>query len=208
MDSMDRIIEIPEVEGLVFDDPTHTYRLDGLVIPSVSAIMEPLSKAKYSRISEKTLDRAACKGTSVHNSIENWIKFEIEDVPPEYKGYFDAFLKWWERYQPAVIGSEVRLCHRIMRYGGTGDLVAYINGHLNLVDFKTTYTISNMTCGVQLEGYAQALASMGVKVERKHILHLTKDGRFDFREYPINDQARWRVFGALKTVYDYIETSK
>lgn len=207
MGTTDRITKIPEVDGLAFDDSTHTYRLDGLVIPSVSAIMEPLSKAKYSRISEKTLDKAANKGTSVHNSIENWIKFEITDVPLEHMGYFDAFMKWWGQYQPVVVGSEVRLCHRLMRYGGTGDLVAYIDGELNLVDFKTTYTISDMTCGIQLEGYVQALASMGVKIERKRILHLMKDGRFDLREYPINDQTRWRVFGALKMVYDYIETS-
>ena len=48
MATTDRILEIPTVEGLEFDDPTHTYRLDGLIIPSVSAILGPLSKAKYS----------------------------------------------------------------------------------------------------------------------------------------------------------------
>ena len=81
MATTDRILEIPTVEGLEFDDPTHTYRLDGLIIPSVSAILGPLSKAKYSGINERTLNRAADKGTAVHNSIENWIKFEIEDIP-------------------------------------------------------------------------------------------------------------------------------
>ena len=58
MATTDRILEIPTVEGLEFDDPTHTYRLDGLIIPSVSAILGPLSKAKYSGISERTLNRA------------------------------------------------------------------------------------------------------------------------------------------------------
>ena len=47
MDTTDKVLEIPVVEGLEFDDATHTYRLDGLVIPSVSAILGPLSKAKY-----------------------------------------------------------------------------------------------------------------------------------------------------------------
>ena len=44
MATTDRILEIPTVEGLEFDDPTHTYRLDGLIIPSVSAILGPLSR--------------------------------------------------------------------------------------------------------------------------------------------------------------------
>lgn len=208
MDRMDRITEIPEASGLAFDDLTHTYRLDGIVIPSVSAIMAPLSKAKYSGISERTLEKAADKGTAVHNSIENWIKFGIEDIPPEHLGYFDAFRAWWDQFQPIAVGSEVRICHPLMRYGGTADLIAYIEDELTLVDFKSTYVISDMTCGVQLEAYAQALGRMGVKIQRKKILHLKKEGRYELREYPANDAGRWRVFGALKTVYDYIEVSK
>ncbi|WP_278941172.1 hypothetical protein [Anaerotruncus colihominis] len=207
-DTMDKITEIPEVAGLEFDDSTHTYRLDGLVIPSVTSVMAPLSKAKYAGISERTLDKAADKGTAIHNSIENWIKFGIEDIPPEHIGYFEAFRMWWDEFTPVVVGSEIRIFHNLMQYGGTADLIAYIAGELTLVDYKSTYVISDMTCGVQLEGYTQALKSMGVPIQRKRILHLKKDGRYDFREYPMNDIARWRVFGALKTVYDYVESSK
>lgn len=208
MDMMDKIAEIPVVEGLEFEDKTHTYTLNGIVIPSVSQVIAPLSNAKYSGISVRTLARAADKGTSVHNSIENWIKFGIEDIPPEHIGYFDAFRKWWDRYKPEPVGSEVRICHQLMQYGGTADFVGYIEDELTLIDYKSTYTISDMTCGVQLESYSQALKSMGVFLQRKKILHLKKDGRFEIREYPMNDTARWRVFGALKTVYDYVEASK
>lgn len=208
MDMTDRITEIPEAVGLEFDDATHTYKLDGLVIPSVSAVMAPLSKAKYDGINERTLERAADKGTAVHNCIENWIKFGIEDIPPEHTGYFDAFRAWWEQYKPVVVASEIRICHRLMRYGGTADLIAYIGDYLTLVDFKSTYVVSDMTCGVQLEAYSKALETMGVKIQKKNILHLKRDGRFEFREYPVDDSRRWRVFGALKTVYDYIESSK
>lgn len=71
----DTMIEVPELPELTFEDSTHTYRLNGIVIPSVSTLMEPLTAAKYKGISEATLDRAADKGTSVHNAIENYIKF-------------------------------------------------------------------------------------------------------------------------------------
>lgn len=200
--------EIPQVEGLEFEEETHTYRLDGILIPSVSAIMEPLSRVKYTGISESTLKRAANKGTAVHNAIENWLKFGIEDVSAEHQGYFEGFKQWKSAVSPEIIGSEIHLCHRLMRYGGTADLLAYIENDLVLVDIKTTYTISDMTCGVQLEAYAQALSSMGVGIQRKIILHLKRDGKFDVREYPAPDAERWRVFGALKTVFDYIESTK
>ncbi len=208
MDMMDKITEFPEFPELKFDDEHHIYRLDGVIIPSVSNIMEPLSEAKYAGISERTLAKAAEKGTSVHNSIENFIKFGIEDVNPEHRGFFDGFLKWWEKDQPVLVGSECRVYHRILQYGGTVDLLAYIRGKLTLVDFKSTYALSDMTCGVQLEAYAQALASHGIHVEQKKILQLKKDGNNSERSYQANDPTRWRVFGSLKCVYDYIQSYK
>ena len=54
--------------------------------------------------------------------------------------------------------------------------MAYFENDLVLVDIKTTYTISDMTCGVQLEAYAQALSSMGVGIQKKIILHLKRMG--------------------------------
>lgn len=210
MDMTDRITAVPDLPELAFEDSTHTYRLDGEIIPSVSRIMEPLKEATYSGISEKTLRNAANKGSSVHNSIENYFKFQIEDVAPEHRAYFDAFLAWLSEAQPiVVVGSEVRIYHKILRYGGTIDLIYYDkDGLLTLADFKTTYTISDMSCGVQLESYDQALASHGIKVQKKKIIHLKRNGKFKVIDYPVGDTVRWRVFGALKCLYDYVQSYK
>ena len=169
MEAREKISTIPEIPGLEFDENGHIYRLDGIIIPSVSAVMAPLSKVKYEGINSKTLEKAAGKGTAVHNAIENWIKFDIEDVPPEYQGYFGAFRMWWDKYKPKVVGSEIRMCHRLMRYAGTADLVAYIDDELTLVDYKTTYTISDMTCGVQLE--AQSCAQGQIVLHHQNAFH-------------------------------------
>lgn len=207
MNSCSEKIKLPDMPELTFDDPTHTYRLNGIVIPSVTTVMEPLSAEKYKGISESTLDNAANKGTEVHNAIENWIKFGIEDISSEFKGYLDGFLEWWKLRKPIVIGSEIRAYHKVLMYGGTLDLLCIIDGKLTLVDFKSTSVLSDMLCGVQLEGYSQALASHGIKVENKRILHLKKDGKWSDPEYPASDPLRWRVFGSLKCVYDYIQSS-
>jgi len=201
-------ILIPDFTELVFDDEPHIYRLDGFEIPSVTTIMEPLSNAKYKGISDATLNNAAEKGTAVHNAIENYIKFGIDDVPPEHRGYFEAFLDWWNAEHPEVISSEVKIYHKILRYGGTIDLLVIIEGKLVLVDIKTTAALMDSTCGVQLEAYSQALKSHGIEIERKCILHLKKDGKYTVRDYKTNDPVRWKVFGALKSVYDYIKSSQ
>lgn len=208
MSSAERLTAFPAFPELTFEDSTHTYRLDGVIIPSVSTIMEPLNADKYRGISAKTLARAADKGTSVHNAIENWIKFDIEDCPEEHQAYFDAFREWWEREKPVLVGSECRVYHKIMQYGGTVDLLAYIRDKLTLLDFKSTYNLYEMTCGVQLEAYLQALASHGIIVEQKLILQLKRDGNFAEREFLAKDPVRWRVFGGLKCVYDYLQSYK
>lgn len=164
--------------------------------------------SKYGGISKRTLENAAIKGSAVHNSIENWIKFGIDDIPSEHRGYFNGFMEWWKQYKPRVFGSEVRIYHKLMRYGGTIDLLCEIGGLLELIDFKTTYTLLEMACGVQLEAYSQALISHGITPQRKHILHLKKDGKWAFREFPAKDPARCRVVGALKCLYDYEQSYK
>lgn len=151
---MDMTVEVPELPELTFDEASHIYRLNGDIIPSVSKLMEPLKDQCYGGISKRTLENAAIKGSAVHNSIENWIKFGIDDIPSEHRGYFNGFMEWWKQYKPRVFGSEVRIYHKLMRYGGTIDLLCEIGGLLELIDFKTTYTLLEMACGVQLEAYA------------------------------------------------------
>ncbi len=203
------MIELPELKELTFDDPTHTYRVNGVVIPSVSTIMEPLTAAKYKGISESTLNNAANKGTSVHNAIENYIKFGIEDVPSEHRPYFNGFLEWYNIAKPQIIASEFRCYHKLMMYGGTLDILSIEDGLLTVTDIKTTYTVYDMTCKVQLEGYSQILASLGLKVQKKQILHLAGERGWKIcGNYPAQDAEAWRVFGSLKCVHDYIGRTK
>ena len=115
-------------------------------------------------------------------------------------------MEWWNEAKPEVIGSEIRMYHKLLRYGGTGDLLAIINDKRVLIDYKSTYVVSDMTCRVQLEAYAQALASHGFKIDEKMILHLKKDGTAVPKTYPANDAEAWRVFGSLKCVYDYLQS--
>lgn len=111
---MDMTVEVPELPELTFDEASHIYRLNGDIIPSVSKLMEPLKDQCYGGISKRTLENAAIKGSAVHNSIENWIKFGIDDIPSEHRGYFNGFMEWWKQYKPRVFGSEVRIYHKLL----------------------------------------------------------------------------------------------
>lgn len=197
------ILNLPE---LTFDEGPHVYRLNGVEIPSVTTLMKPFSQNEYARIDAKTLERAANRGTSVHFAIENWIKFGIDDSEPEYRGYMDAFLDWYDTVKPEIVGSEVRVYHKLFRYAGTIDILAKIGGDLTLIDTKTTSRVIEKSCRVQTEGYAQACGSHGIAIARKHILHLNGKGGWKFPEFPTKDAEAWRTLTSLKTIYDFMES--
>ena len=202
---MGDVKEIPSWPELTFDEETHVYKLNGSkILPSVTTVMTPLSSSEYGAIDKATLNAAAARGTAVHNSIENWLKFGIEDLEPEFAGYMEAFKKWWEQDKPELVGSEIRIYHRLMEYAGTADLIAYIDKKLTLVDFKTTSRLIDKNCRVQLEAYAQALSSHGITVESKKIVHLKKDGTWKAPVFEAKDPEAWRIFGSCKSIYDYL----
>lgn len=191
-----------------FEAEKHVYRVDGIEIPSVTQIMKPLSAGVYGDVRQDVLQKAADRGTTVHDAIEVFIKYGYKEIPEELVGYMDAFSDWWEKMKPEPIESEVRFFHPILRYAGTADLICKIDGEINLVDYKTTSKLNPMLCGVQLEAYAQALNANGIKVANKRILHLTKDGKYKDEHFDVNDAERWRVFQSLVTIRNYMEKYK
>lgn len=199
---------IPKMVELQFEEKTHQYKLDGIVIPSVSAVMRPLSSAFYKDVDEKILSMAASRGTQVHNAIENYALYGIEDIDPKYEKYFEAYLEWESEYKPNLLANECRVYHKFLRYAGTADLLAEIDGKLYLIDFKTSASVNKMLTGVQLEAYAKAFETHGLFVDKKAILHLKKDGKYEFILYDKNDIESWGVFGSLMVVYNHIKKYK
>ena len=196
------MLVLPTFPELEFEERRHVYLLEGMEIPSVTTLMEPLSSKVYGPIDPAVLANAAAKGTAVHNAIENYLEFEIMDIADEHKGYFDAFLDWIDKYRPVIIGTEARMYHKQLRYAGTSDLICEINGQTVLVDYKTSYQVNMMLYMVQLEGYARAWESHGVKIDDRIILHLKKDGKYMIHHSPKNAEC-YSVISALMTLRNY-----
>jgi hypothetical protein len=204
------MMQVAEYPELTFEERQHIYKLNGVAIPSVTTIMEPLSDQVYSTVSDAVLRKAGNRGTAVHNAIENYVKFGIEDIAPEHAGYFDAFLRWYDDHKVVPYGTEVRLYHKGLLYAGTADMMAEVDSVDTLIDFKTTSSVSTMLCGVQLEAYDRAAAShtSGAHFQKKAIVHLSKDGKYEMIPFSTNDTECWRVFTALLTVRNYKQKFK
>ena len=202
------MIEIPVFKELSFDEEKHIYKIEGQCLPSVTTVMKPMSSSYYKGIDEDVLNKAANRGTAIHNAIENYIKFAITDIPPEFEGYFKAFKKWWKEVKPEVIATECRMYHKFLRYAGTADMPCVINGKVICVDFKASATINRALTGVQLEAYSKAYESHGFFFDGKAIVHLKSDGTYTMMMYEKNDSESWEVFGALMVVHNHLQKYK
>ena len=190
---------------LTFDPERHIYRLDGVILPSVTQIMRPLSDEKYKDIDQDVLEAAAQRGTAVHSACEFFGLHGAEEIEPEYQMYFDAFLAWNREHDVKYIKTEQAIWHKQLLYAGTLDLIASVDGVLTLVDYKTTYKINDMLTSVQLEAYLRALESHGGGADEKAILQLRKNGTYCYKTYPAHDLEAWDVFTSLLKIRAYID---
>ena len=189
--------------AFTFEESTHTYRLDGNILPSVSKILEPLSGAEYANIPSSILMTAANRGTEIHRAIEDFIIFGERGIPEEYRGYFDAFEAWYSTAKPKIIATELQMYHPILLYAGTSDLVCQIGDDICLVDYKSSSKVIDKVYRVQMEAYKQLLKCRNINITRKILLHLKGAGYYEEVYYQTDDTEAWRVFGALRTVYAY-----
>lgn len=197
-------LTIPALPELTFEETSHTYRLDGLIIPSVTTLMKPLSEAYYGGIDAKVLNRAADRGTSVHSAIDLYCRFGIIDIEPELEGYFEAFKAWFKDYDVKPYATETRTYNKSLLYAGTVDMSCSERGVDTLADFKTTAGFSAMLCGVQLEAYDRAQESHGVKYQNRAIIQLKNDGTYcRHTDFPPRTEC-WRVFTSLLNVSGFI----
>jgi hypothetical protein len=204
---MNDMIQVPKFPELKFDEHTHAYTLEGVQIPSVTKVMRPLSESYYVGIDGDLLAAAAKRGKTVHQSIENHLRYGIDDIPPEHEGYYQAYKTWWAEKKPHLIETESRVYHRIYRYAGTADLTCLMeDGVLFCVDFKTSAQISEMLVRVQLEAYIRAYGSHDFRYDAKSVVHLQKDGRWSMKTFPSGDSESWEVFCSLLTVQNYLKT--
>ena len=66
-------MEIQSRPELAFDEQQHLYTLAGLVLPSVTQIMSPMSSMLYAAVPQAALDAATDRGTRAHEQVSNYV---------------------------------------------------------------------------------------------------------------------------------------
>lgn len=195
--------EVWEIAGhtLEYFDDTHEYLVDGVLVPSITTIMKIKFGNKYHNVSKEVLDRAAEKGTAVHNAIEKLCKTgEVEDYK-EVKNFI--FLQ--KHYKFEVLDNEVPIIlfkNDIPIAAGRLDLVLKIGDMVGGGDIKRTSSLDKEYLAYQLNlyriGYRQCY---GIEWEFLKGFHLREDVR-KCVDIPINENIVWKL------IEEYLESKE
>jgi hypothetical protein len=191
------------VPKLVFDEGTHTYSVDGRIIPSVTTIIRPLHD--FADIPAAVLERKRVLGTAVHLACELDDRDELDDAATdaEVMGYVAGWRKFRSDSGAKVLMNEQKLYHPTLMFAGQLDrLLMLRNGVTALIDLKTSVTMSN-AFGVQLAGYALLLEDQDIPRNALHGLQLRANGAYKLHSYPDPNDAA--CFRALLSVYHWVE---
>lgn len=140
-----------------FIEETHTYLVNGMIVPSVSQILRStLFSKQYEGVPKFRLEQAAQFGTNVHKAIETDV---TDDLSLVEKLCYDEWIKIKNKNNISVIAQE-QVVHYEDKYCGTFDGLFEIDGKIYLNDFKTTYKLDKEYLSWQLSFYKLAYENM------------------------------------------------
>jgi hypothetical protein len=106
---------------------------DELAELPISMRIQTLERARF-----EARDTAALRGTTIHGYAQRLAAGEEIDVPDEYDGHVQTYLRFADDWILEELMVEQPVYHRTLRYAGTPDLVARLaDGKLWLLDWKT-----------------------------------------------------------------------
>jgi hypothetical protein len=193
--------------GLAFEPATHTYELDGVIVPSVTGILQASDLIDFSSVPPSVLDRARLRGSAVHQAIHYYNERDL-DVDrfclefPAFGPYLRAWIAFTEQRKFVPKLNEHRVASRVHQVAGTIDCLGVLDGHGALLDFATGRP-EDVSKDLQTAGYhllAREWASEDPELHKFFVLHglvlrryavaLKRDGSFSVHAYADPSDAR------------------
>jgi len=177
---------------LIFDEATHTYRVDGRECLSVTRILSMVGLIDESWRDEEALKR----GSFVHSACE----FDDDGTldPATVVGSIAGYLAAWRKCKAEMglkiirEGIEQRVVHPSLGYAGTVDRIVELAGVRYVIDLKTGSP--EVYHPIQLAGYAMCFTE---RLQRANV-YLAENG--SYRWVPHTDRMDFEIWKASLTL--------
>lgn len=185
------------MEGLVFDEEHHRYKLDGVVIPGVTSILSTVLGG-----GERYSDLHRDRGTAVHRACQFHDEGALDEgsVAELVYGYLTGWKKFIAESGAIVVDIELSVVSRRYGFAGTLDRTLRFPGKddLHIVDIKSGNPMPE--AALQLAGYWLAYREMTgvVPSDKRLVVKLGKEGTYKIHTY--NNKGDYDTFLAFTRV--------
>ncbi len=129
---------------LTFNAEKHEYRLNGVVLPSITQVLRLAGLVDFSKVPPTILKASQDFGTAAHVATQLYDlgTLDFATLDEALRPYLDNWIYFKEKYgfKPDII--EKPMASRIYRFAGTPDRLGTINGKQVIVEIKTSYELS------------------------------------------------------------------
>ena len=139
-------------------DETHQYLIDGILVPSVTQILEFKFPSKYKDVPKYILENKAKYGTTLHQVIQ-----DLEEQNLDYINVNDIYVDVAQEQYKEIkksfkleVLSQEQIVHYKDKYAGRLDMIALVKNKLCLIDIKTTAELDLEYLSWQLSLYELA----------------------------------------------------
>lgn len=189
---------------LTFDEESHTYRVGGVVRPSVTQVLDRLHT--FGMVPAEVLQAAQERGTTVHllTQYHDENDLDWESIDPQFAGYLEGWRKFCADRKAKWCGVEVRGYSQRFGYAGTMDRLGYLGAVPFVVDIKTSAQ-PHRVWGMQTAAYRQLAAERFDPkwiTARRGTVQLRADGTYSFLAW--DDPDDWPAFVSLINLTNWI----
>ena len=188
---------------LLFDELSHTYTREGVVVPHVTGILAPLES--WFGVPASVLEYASDRGRAVHLATQLLDEGDLDEdsIDPVIAPYLDAYRQFIADAAPEWHGIEEKVYHEQHGYAGMLDRRGVLRGLKAspeaVIDIKAVAQVSPAT-GVQTAAYSEA-APKTKKKRRRFALQLKPNGTYKLHEFA--EPSDWPVFCSLNIVHQW-----
>lgn len=193
--------------NIEFNAERHEYRVNGLIVPSVTQVLSSVGLPDLSGIPAELLEWKAGLGSAVHKATEldDLGDLDEESLDLAIKPYLEAYRKFKIESGFVPLGMEEAVYSKKYGFAGRLDRVGFF-GHksiLSLIDYKTGL-VDVKTVGPQTSGYQTGWNEANETkdhIKARYALKLNKDATY--RLIRLDNKMDFQIFLNALNIYKW-----
>ncbi len=192
--------------NIEFNEERHEYRVNGVIVPSVTQVLQSVGLPDLSGVPAELLEWKAGLGTAVHKATEldDLNDLDEESLDPTIKPYLEAYRKFKRESGFIPTKIEERIYSKKFGYAGTFDRFGTFLDRYTpvLIDFKTGIT-DPLIVGPQTAAYQEAINEPTRSKGRfwRYALKLNKDATY--RLIRLDNKMDFQIFLNALNLYKW-----